>query len=170
VIGSYRMSKARSDAPLWPVVLTGVAIVGLSGGLYAISLPGDAEGRLEVMETKLKTLQASAQAPGNIEDFPAGSVCGGRLYAGYKDQVSLALGGGGLEVKSLEIADPQPTDTSTPLQVYSVSLTVVGPYEAAINGLNGLTKFRPTLFVDVLSLRNKTDTVELELKGRVFCR
>ncbi len=167
-------SKPKRHTPslsdLWPVGLAAAGMLVVSLGLYALSVPGEAEGKLAAMEAQLKSLQASARAPGDVQAFPAGSVCGGKLFAGYKDQLGLALGGSGLEVTALDIAPPQVTDTRSPLQAYAVSIKASGPYEAMVNGLNGLSKFRPTLFLDSVSVRNKTDAVELDLKGRVFCR
>lgn len=161
---------ALSLTDIWPAGLAAAGMLVVSLGLYALSVPGETEGELAAMEAQLKSLQASARAPGDVQAFPAGSVCGGTLFAGYKDQLGLALGGSGLEVTTLDIAPPQATDTGTVLQAYAVSIKASGPYEAMVNGLNGLSKFRPTLFLDSVSVRNKTDAVELDLKGRVFCR
>lgn len=170
---SLTSKSKHSPTPLsdlWPVGLAAAGMLVISAGLYVLSVPGEAEGKLAAMEAQLKSLQASAHAPGDVRAFPAGSVCGGKLFAGYKDQLGLALDGSGLEVTALDIAPPQVTDTRSPLQAYALSIKASGPYEAMVNGLNGLSKFRPTLFLDSVSVRNKTDAVELDLKGRVFCR
>ncbi|MFN3806527.1 hypothetical protein [Asticcacaulis sp.] len=159
-----------SVAQLWSMGVAIAATALVSGSVYMFSVPGEAEGRLTAMEAQLKSLEAASKIPGDVQAFPAGSVCGGKLFSGYKDQLALALGGSGLDVGVLEIAQPEATQTRISLQVYAISIKASGPYESMVNGLNALSRFRPTLFLDTVSVRNKTDAVEIDLKGRVFCR
>lgn len=161
--------RRNAPTPL-PAIAVALGTLILSALLFAFSRAPESDARLAALEARLETVTKAARAPGDLNAFPAGSVCGGKLHEGFRDQLGVAIGGAGLEVERLELNLIGPSGGAPSLTVYEVQLKGSGAYEAAIMSLSALGKFRPTLFIDSLALRNRTSAVDLELKGRVFCR
>ncbi|WP_140986901.1 hypothetical protein [Asticcacaulis tiandongensis] len=151
-------------------VLAGVAIVVLSLVLLWLGRPTEAETRLETLETRLQALQRTASLKGDVAYFGPGSVCAGKLNGVWQDQLGLAVSGAGLEIADISVGTAVATNTKAPLMAHPVRLKASGAYEAAVSTLEAIDRFRPVLYIDRLALRNRTDRVELELEGRVFCK
>jgi hypothetical protein len=169
--GKRRGASSKSKAPRWsaPALAAGCLVFSFLL-LLVFGRAGDSETRIAALESRLKTLQANERMPGDTSAFPPGSVCHGKLPPDYAERVRVAVSGGGLEVKELIVTGAIPTETRVPVQSYGVSLKARGTYEAAVAAVGSIGRLGPILFVDTASLRNRSDAVDLELKGRVFCR
>jgi hypothetical protein len=53
---------------------------------------------------------------------------------------------------------------------YTVTLKGSGTYEQAVSAMEIMAQYRPRLFLDSLSLRNNTSSVDLNVEGRLYCR
>ena len=109
-------------------------------------------------------------AAGSFPKFPAGAVCAGQIDDALRNQLTNALMNSGLKVESLDISDAGQAGDRFPLRAYTLSLKGSGTYEEAMRGLEVLKRYRPSVFLDTLSLRNRTSSVDLDVEGRLFCR
>ncbi|HWU49140.1 MAG TPA: hypothetical protein VN042_04640 [Asticcacaulis sp.] len=164
-----RPQKTSMEVPLlaWGVAAL-LALVGL-GGLF-LSRPTDARARLAALETQSKSIRSATDARGDLNAYPAGSVCAGQIDEALRNQLTNALMNSGLKVEALDIADAGQAGDRFPLRAYKLSLKGSGSYEEAMRSLQVLRRYQPRLFLDTLSLRNQTSSVDLDVEGRLFCR
>ncbi|EGF92858.1 hypothetical protein ABI_12960 [Asticcacaulis biprosthecium C19] len=146
------------------------AVLAVAAGLWVLSRPSGAAARLDALERQAASIRTAAAAPGDLTVFPAGSVCTNRIDDGFRQQLSNAVTGSGLKVDALDIRPEGRVEGKRPLMAYTVTLKGSGTYEQALGGLEVLDRFRPRLFLDNLSLRNRIDSVTLDLEGRLYCR
>jgi hypothetical protein len=149
-----------------------VAIVILLAmlGMWSLSRPSGAKARLAALEQQADQIRAANKVRGDLTTYPLGSVCSGALDEGFRNQLNTALAGSGLKVGALDISDRGRTGDIRPLHTYSLTLKASGTYEQAVGAMERLAQSHPRVFLDSLSLRNQTESVDLNVEGRVFCR
>ncbi|MGN6424371.1 MAG: GspMb/PilO family protein [Asticcacaulis sp.] len=169
-LSSRRRPQTRSmEIPLLAWGVAGLlALVGL--GVLFLSRPTDAKARLVALEAQSKSIRSATDARGDLTSFPAGSVCAGQVDDALRNQLTNALMNSGLKVEALDIADAGQAGDRFPLRAYKLTLKGSGSYEEAMRGLQALKRYQPRLFLDTLSLRNETSSVDLDVEGRLFCR
>lgn len=167
---SHRHRKSQAlDIPLaaWGVA-AGVAVVGLV--LLFMARPPSLKARFEALQTQAAAIKASGQKRGDLSAFPVGTVCASVIDDTMRNQLTNALMNSGLKIETLDITDTGQAGDRYPLRSYSLSLKGSGSYDDAMRTLQALNRYRPRLFLDTLSLRNQTSSVDLDVEGRLFCR
>ena len=139
-------------------------------GLWSLSRPSGAKGRLAEMERQAAIVKSAGLAEGDLRTYPLGSVCGGELNDNFRNQLSNALTNSGLAVDALDISAAGQDGIGHPLMAYAVTLKGTGTYEQAVSAMEIIAQYRPRLFLDSLSLRNNTSSVDLNVEGRLYCR
>lgn len=139
-------------------------------GIWAFSKPADADARLAALEAQAKQIRLAGKREGDLAVYPLGSVCGGDLDDNFKNQLNNALLNSGLKIDALDISDRGKSGDRQPLHTYGITLKASGSYEQAIGAMEVLSQYRPRLFLDSLRLRNQTQSVDLSVEGRLFCR
>ncbi len=139
-------------------------------GLWLVTRPSDAKARLAALETQAASIQVAAAADGDLATYPLGSVCSSTLDEAFRNQLTSALINSGLKVEALDIRNAGKVEGRHPLTSYALTLKASGTYEQAINSLEIMAHYRPRLFLDSLSLKNQTRSVDLNVEGRLFCR
>ena len=174
MIDDYLSSRKRHqtrpmDIPLLAWGVAGLlALVGL--GVLFLSRPTDAKARFAALEAQSKSIRSAADARGDLSAFPPGAVCAGQIDDALRNQLTNALINSGLKVEALDIADAGQAGDRFPLRAYKLTLKGSGSYDEAMRGLQALRRYQPRLFLDTLSLRNQTSSVDLDVEGRLFCR
>jgi len=164
-----RSAFSLSDLPKAVfVVAFGVLLVML--GMWALSRPPGAKARVMALEQQADQIRAATKVRGDLSTYPLGSVCSGVLDEGFRNQLNTALAGTGLKIDALDISDRGRAGDIRPLHAYSLTLKASGTYEQAVGAMERLAQNRPRVFLDSLSLRNQTESVDLNVEGRVFCR
>jgi type II secretory pathway pseudopilin PulG len=158
-----------SDLPK-SVFVIGIVVLLAMLGMWGLSRPSGAKARLAELEQQADQIRSAAKVRGDLNTYPLGSVCSGNLDEGFRSQLNTALAGSGLKVSALDISDRGRAGDIRPLHAYSLTLKATGTYEQAVNALALMAQYRPRLFLDSLSLRNQTESVDLNVEGRVFCR
>ena len=158
-----------SDLPK-SVFVVALDILLMMLGLWTLSRPSGAKARLVVLEHQADQIRADTKVRGDLSTYPLGSVCGGDLNEGFRNQLNTTLAGTGLKVSALDISDRGRAGDIRPLHAYSLTLKASGTYEQAVGAMERLAQSRPRVFLDSLSLRNQTESVDLNVEGRVFCR
>ena len=147
-----------------------LVVVAVMAGLWFLSRPSDASTRMAALEQQAALIHKAEQAEGDLRAFPVGSVCGGELDDTFKDRLTNALMNSGLAVSDLEIMPSGKVGNARPLMAYTAVLKGSGTYEQALQAMEIIGHYRPSLFLDTISLRNQTSTVDLDVRGRFFCR
>lgn len=149
-------------------VAAGLLVVAVA--LLFLSRPSGSHQRLAALEQQAAVIAAANKAEGDLGVYPLGSVCTNTLDDAFKNQLTSALMNTGLTVTALDISPSGKTGEGHPLMGYSLTLKASGTYEQAINSLEVMAHYRPRLFLDTMSLRNQTSSVDLDLEGRLYCR
>jgi len=160
---------ALGDMPK-SVFVVGMGILVIMLGLWSLSRPSGAKARLAALEQQADQIKAATKVRGDLSTYPLGSVCSGVLDEGFRNQLNTALAGTGLKIDALDISDRGRAGDIRPLHAYSLTLKASGTYEQAVGAMERLAQNRPRVFLDSLSLRNQTESVDLNVEGRVFCR
>jgi len=171
VIPSRRPKSAfnLSDLPKEAWLVAAVPLLVLIA-LFALARPSGVKARMAALEQQARTIGTAARADGDLGRYPVGSVCSGEFSDAMKNQLTSAVMNTGLTVAAFDVSSKGREGLSHPLMAYSVSLKGSGSYEQAINSLEVLAHVRPKLFLDTLSLRNQTSSVDLDVEGRLYCR
>ncbi|MDV6331307.1 hypothetical protein [Asticcacaulis sp. 201] len=164
---SSRFSLTRLPIAAYFVVAAVIAMFALS---LFLSQPGRAKARLAELERQAALIEAASQARGDLVAFPVGTVCTGMTGDALKGQLGKSLMASGLVIEAFDLEAASRIGNAPALQAYTVSLKAKGSYEQALTAMARLAQYRPQLFLDALSLRNQTDSVDLNVEGRLFCR
>lgn len=162
---TFQLSDIPKEAYAVAAGLLVVAVV-----LILLSRPSSSHQRLADLDKKVAAITAANKAEGDLGVYPLGSVCTGTLDDGFKNQLSSALMNTGLTVTALDVSPSGRTGEGHPLMGYALMLKASGTYEQAINSLEVMAHYRPRLFLDTMSLRNQTSSVDLDVEGRLYCR
>jgi hypothetical protein len=160
--------KKPAEFPVLAVAVP-VAVLGVSLGLWLLSMPPHMQSRSAAVETQAASIKAATEGAGDLKTFPEGSVCEGELSDAAKQKLKSALADSGLKVAAFDLTDIGAAGR-TSLEAYRYSFKGSGGYAQAMTALAAMDAARPRLFVDSLALRNHVDAVELEVEGRLFCR
>ncbi len=151
------------------LALCGVAaslVVG--GGLAWLARPSDYGDRRAALAAKVERMEMLA-AKGGRASLAAGAVC---RSAGEADLVafkqSLAATAEKASVTLTDLA-AAPDESMGLLAPVSLQLQATAPYEAISPWLETLAAGSPAVFVDSLDIVSRPPTVNLKLKGKVFC-
>lgn len=158
-----------TDLPKSAFVVAIVVLLAMLG-IWALSRPSGAEARLTALKQQAEQIRAATKVKGDLAAYPLGSVCGGALDEGFRNQLNTTLAGSGLKISALDISDRGRAGDIRPLHAYSLVLKANGTYEQAVGAMERLAQSRPRVFLDSLSLRNQTESVDLSVEGRIFCR
>ena len=158
-----------SDIPMEAcAVAAGLLVVAVL--LFFLSRPSGSHQRLAALEQQATIIATANKAGGDLGVYPLGSVCSGTLDDAFKNQLSSALINTGLTVTAMDVSPAGKTGEDHPLMGYTLTLKASGTYEQAVNSLEVMAHYRPRLFLDTMSLRNQTSSVDLDVEGRLFCR
>ncbi len=152
------------------VFVVGLLMALVMLGMWSLSRPSGAKSRLAALQLQADQIRNAVKVRGDLETYPLGSVCSGGIDNGFREQLNTALVGSGLKVNALDISDRGRAGDIRPLHAYSLTLKASGTYEQAVGAMEIMAQYRPRLFLDSLSLRNQTESVDLNVEGRVFCR
>jgi|GEM_PF-2850931 len=158
-----------TDLPKSVFVIAIIILLAMLG-IWALSRPSGAGARLAALEQQAEQIRAAAKVRGDLAAYPLGSVCGGALDEGFRNQLNTTLAGSGLKISTLDISDRGRAGDIRPLHAYSLILKANGTYEQTVGAMELLAQSHPRIFLDSLSLRNQTESVDLNVEGRIFCR
>ncbi len=162
---AFQLSDVPREAYAVAVVMLAVAIA-----LMLLSRPSDSRQRLAALTQQAAVITAADKADGDLTVYPLGSVCSNSLDDAFKNQLSAALMNTGLTVTALDVSPQGKTGEAHPLMAYALTLKASGTYEQAVNSLEIMAHYKPRLFLDTMSLRNQTSSVDLDVEGRLYCR
>ena len=152
------------------VFIVGILVALAMFAMWFLSRPSGAKARLAALEQQAEQIRSAGKVRGDLNTYPLGSVCSSALDQRFRDQLNTALAGSGLKVSALDISDRGRAGDIRPLHAYSLTLKANGSYEQAVSAMQIMAQYRPRLFLDSLSVRNQTESVDLNVEGRIFCR
>jgi len=160
-----------------PALALGATLIAASGalvfcwGLAAIARPADLKARVAALEVQAERTQTLLRRRGGTADYPAGAVCPGLSEAQLepvRQRLRASLAGANLSVGKILVAR-SPTPSFEAITPVNVQFETKGAYEATLLMLDNLSRQTPLLYVDTVDLRSRTDSVNLQLSGRIYC-
>ncbi len=139
--------------------------------LAAIARPADLKERVAVLEAQAERTQILLRRRGGTADYPAGAVCPGLSEAQLepiRQRLQAAVAAANLSAGKFSV-----TRASVPsleaITSVEVRFETNGAYDATLLMLDNLSRQTPLLYVDTVDLRSRTDSVNLQLSGRIYC-
>lgn len=140
-------------------------------GLAAIARPAGLKERVAALEVQAERTQTLMRRRGGTVDYPAGAVCPGLSEAQLepiRQRLRAAATGANLGLGKISVARPS-TPSLEAITPIDVQFETNGAYEATLLMLDSLSRQTPLLYVDTVDLRSRTDSVNLQLSGRIYC-
>ena len=164
-----RSGFSLSDVPrkAWLVAAAPVLVLV---AFLALSRPFGVKARMTSLEQQAAAIEKASGAEGDLTRYPVGSVCSGTFSDAMKNQLTASIMNTGLKVAAFEVSQKGEEGLSHPLMAYTVTLKGSGTYEQAVDALEALARARPKLFLEAMTLRNQTSSVDLDLEGRFYCK
>jgi len=163
---------AAKTPPMTAAMVAGATVLTATVtvmALVAVAKPRDFAARTAAVAAGLDAAARRVGPRGAALDLPPGALCTlapPEAAARIRAVVSGAAAAARLDVESLEVT-PRPDERG--LSPYEVRLAAGGSYEGAVATLAGLEAARPMLFIETADLVSRTSSVNLQVKGRVFC-
>ena len=160
-----------------PALALGATLIAASAalvfcwGLAAIARPVDLKARVAMLEAQAEQTQALLRRRGGTADYPAGAICPGLSPAQLepvRQRLRASLAGANLSIGKISVARSSAPSFEA-ISPIAVQFETNGAYEATLLMLDNLSRQTPLLYVDTVDLRSRTDSVNLQLSGRIYC-
>lgn len=168
------MKRREMPGPALALVAT---LVGASSalifcwGLAAVARPANLNERVQALQAQSERVQTLLRRRGGTTDYPPGAICPGLSEVQLepiRQQLRAAVAGAGLDPQKVSVARSAAPSLEAIAPV-DVRLETNGAYGPTLLMLDALSRQTPLLYVDTVDLRSRTDTVNLQLSGRLYC-
>jgi len=125
----------------------------------------------QALQAQSERVQTLLRRRGGTTDYPPGAICPGLSEVQLepiRQQLRAAVAGAGLDPQKVSVARSAAPSLEAIAPV-DVRLETNGAYGPTLLMLDVLSRQTPLLYVDTVDLRSRTDTVNLQLSGRLYC-
>lgn len=158
--------------------ITGAVFTGLVAALAtywilsALSTPPRLKARMDLIETGIGQVEASARRPSISNVYLHHALCHGPSSAAQevvRTELSNAASEAGLSGAQIALTPASEADMSQRAYPVLFDVEATDRYDLVLGYLQRLASAEPQIFADTIDLTSKTSAVSLKITGRVLC-